>query len=374
MAETAQERTERASPKRLRDARQEGQVPRSRELTSVALLLGGTGSLLLVGPGLAAWLGQTMKRFLAPDLRVIEGEGLTQGDVVDLLVGASQAVGPFLAIMMLLALFAPIGLGGWNFSTKALVPKWERLNPVKGVGRMFGYKSLLELAKALGKFSVVAGIAVALLWHFAGDFLALGTAPLRRAVADAATLVGGNLLLLTTPLILLALVDVPWQIWQHQHQLRMSRQEVRDESKETEGRPEVKARIRRMQQEMAQRRMMEDVPRADVVITNPSHFSVALVYDRERMAAPELVAKGSDLIALRIRTLALASEVPVVESPALARSVYYSTSLGESIPAGLYVAVAQVLAFVLQLRARAQTLDEPVALEDLPIPDDLRHD
>lgn len=374
VSETAQERTERATPKRLRDARQKGQVPRSKELASATLLLGGTASLLILGPGLVIWLANIMEFFLSPEADLRRGSGMSSRHVIDLMTGLAANVGPFLMVMLLLALLSPLLLGGWNFTTTALAPKWDRLDPLRGFARLFSLQALVELGKTLGKFAVVAGIVVGLLWGLADRFLAIGVEPLQSALAHAGSLIGGNFLILTTPLIILAAVDVPWQLWQHQRQLRMSRQEIRDELKETEGRPEVKGRIRRLQLELSQRRMMEDVPSADVVITNPTHFAVALRYDSDVMAAPVMVAKGADLIALRIKALALHSGVPVVESPPLARAVYYTTEIGGSVASGLYVAVAQVLAFVFQLRTQARTLSDPVVMDDLPIPDDMKRD
>jgi len=371
VAETAQERTESATPKRLREARRQGQVARSKELASATLMLGGTASLLFLGPGLATWLAHTMEVFLSPDAELLRRAGMSSRHVEDLMIGLAASLGPFLALMVVLALLAPLLVGGWNFTTEALVPKWDRLDPVRGMARLFSLQALVELAKTPGKFMVVAGIAVAILWGLADRFLAIGVEPLNAALAHAGSLVGGNFLVLTTPLIVLAIADVPWQLWQHQRQLRMSRQEIRDELKETDGRPEVKGRIRRLQQELAQRRMMEEVPKADVVITNPSHFAIALRYDGAAMDAPLLIAKGADLVAVRIKALALQSGVPVVEAPPLARSIYYTTELGASVPSGLYVAVAQVLAFVFQLRAQARTPSEPIVMDDLPIPEDM---
>ena len=228
----------------------------------------------------------------------------------------------------------------------------------------------MELIKVLAKFGLVAAISIVFLWSLVEEILGLGAESLKPALAHVATLCGWSFLSCSSVLIIVAAIDVPFQLWQHNKQLRMTKQEVKDENKETDGRPEVKGRIRALQQELSRRRMMEAVPQADVVITNPTHFAVALRYDATRMQAPVVVAKGADLVAARIRQVADKHEVTIVSAPPLARALYASTELNQEVPAGLYLAVANILSYVYQLNA-LQTGDAiPAEPTDLPIPDE----
>lgn len=368
----SQERTEQPTPKRLKEAREKGQIPRSRELTTVVVLLGGAGGLLFFGPHMLRDVANIMRHsFMAP------AEALESGMPLWLhlraaLVDALWSTMPFFAVTAAAALLAPLALGGWAFSVQSLAFKWEKLDPVKGLKRMVSWRGLMELWKALAKFLLVTGMAVLVLWNVMGEVLSLGARPLAPAMAHAAWIVMGTFAVLCGVLILVATVDVPFQIWNHNRQLRMSHKELRDELKETEGKPEVKGRIRDLQREVAQRRMMEAVPEADVVVTNPTHYAVALRYDPKRMQAPRLVAKGSDLVALRIRAVARKHQVPIVDAPELARAVYFSTRLEREIPAGLYLAVAQVLAYVYGLRHGVPGQGSGLSMNDLPIPEELR--
>ena len=277
--------------------------------------------------------------------------------------------------LLVIALAGPVSLGGWLFSSEALQPKFSRMNPLSGLKRMFSVQALVELGKAVGKFLVVLTVAVAVLMANQDDLLSIGHEPLPQAIAHSAQIVGWCSLWMACSLILIAAIDVPFQLWDHKQKLMMTKQEVRDEFKDTEGKPEVKSRIRQLQYEMAQRRMLQEVPQADVVITNPTHFAVALKYDADKGGAPRLVAKGGDFLALKIREIAQEHRVELLESPALARAVFYSTELDQEIPAGLYLAVAQVLAYVYQLKQfRAGKGKRPGPLPDLPIPPDLQRD
>ena len=371
----SQERTEQATPKRLKEARERGQVARSRELNTMIMLLTGSGGLLMLGEGLLDRLialtqrGWSLERALIFDNRALTAIlGLAVGD-------ALWSLAPFFFLVTVAALLGPIMLGGWSFSVQSLSFKWEKLDPVKGLGRIFAWRGLMEFLKTLAKFVVVTVIAGLLLWQLADHLLALSNEPLNQAIAHAAQLLGWSFLGLSAMLILLAAVDVPFQLWDHSRQLKMTRQEVKDELKETDGRPEVKSRIRNLQREMAQRRMMEEVPKADVVIVNPTHYAVALRFDY-KMNAPTVVAKGADLVAFQIRKVAQQHTVTVFSAPPLARALYHSTELNREIPVGLYVAVAQVLAYVYQLRS-AQDGEgvEPAEPTDLPIPKEFeKHD
>lgn len=344
------DRTERATPKRLEDARKKGQVPRSRELSAAATMLTGGAALYLMGSPLA----QSLHGMMSSTLTLSREEALDETHLVPALAGAAFealiACAPVFGILVLAALLAPLAIGGWSFSTQALMPQFNRLNPLSGFGRMFSVGSLVELTKALAKFGVVGFVGVLVLWNETDKLLGLGQEPTRLAVAHAFALSGKALLYMAASLVLIAGVDVPYQLWNHARQLRMSRQEIREEHKEQEGSPELKGRIRSMQQQLARSRMMQQVPTASVVITNPTHFAVALRYDENRMRAPVVVAKGADLVAARIREMATEHGVPLFEAPPLARVLFRHVEIGTEIPASLYTAVAQVLTYVFQLQ------------------------
>lgn len=371
--ESGQERTERATPRRQQESRDKGVVARSRELNTVALLVAGAGAMLVLGGGVIASLGQVMRASFTFDHARATDHGAAVTALSEGLAISFNSLLPFLGVLVVAALVSSVALGGLQLSTKAITPQWERISPAKGLKRMFSAQALMEMVKALAKFLLIGAIAVTWLWHQAPEFLALGELPTESGLSTAANLIGWSFLVVSLATILIAAVDVPFQLWNHMQQLRMTKQEVRDELKETDGKPEVKAQIRRMQRELAQRRMMEDVPKADVIVTNPQHYAVALRYDAGRMRAPKVVAKGADLIAARIREVGREHRVPLFEAPPLARALYFSTDLGKEIPAGLYLAVAQVLAYVFQLR-EARPGHAPTAPGDLPIPPEFRRD
>lgn len=364
--EQQQDRTEQATPKRREDARKKGDVPRSRELTMTGVMLSGAAAILFMS-------GPASKKIVAgfsDALQVSREELDNPMYIVEAFSASAQhamlGIAP-LAIVLLIAVFlSATSIGGWSFSWKAASPQAKRMNPIKGIKRVFSANSLNELVKALAKFSLVALISIAWLWYSIEELLGLSREPVKSAIPHALEIAGVSLLVVSCGLIFIALADVPFQLWNYQKKIRMTRQEVRDEFKETEGRPEVKSRIRMLQQQIAARRMLEDVPDADVVITNPTHFAVALKYDEDRMNAPQVIAKGKDLIAQRIREIAGENGVPLFSAPPLARALFRSTKLGQEIPAGLYVATAQVLAYVFQLEVAVrsgQRQPEP------PVPD-----
>lgn len=358
--DTSQEKTEQPTPKKLRQAKQQGQVPRSRELNSMSVMIVGAAGMLLLGGYMIGHLGQMLEN----------GFTLTREQVMDpqqiflqwrdALAGSFMAIGPFLALMTVVALAAPLLIGGWAFSAEQMSFKPSRLNPLSGLKRIFSLKGLVELVKALAKFAVVTLVALLFMNLNAERFLALGQESFLSGLTHAAWLFGYAFLFISAALILIAVIDVPFQIYDHNQKLKMTLQEVRDELKETEGRPEVKSKVRALQQEMAQRRMMEQVPQADVIITNPTHYAVALQYDPDNMAVPVVVAMGKDLIALKIREIATFHEIEIFEAPPLARALFAQSRIGEEIPSRLYYAVAQVLAFIFQLRrAREFGLEQP---------------
>ena len=367
-----EQRTEGATPKRLEEARRKGQVPRSRDLNSAAVLLAG-------GLGLYALGGLVGGRFVAlmrDGLQFSRAEAMGDGQMGAALANvawqALVACAPLLGVLLAAAVVAPLAIGGWNFSGQALAPRWDRLDPVAGLRRVFSVQGLIELGKSLARFAVVAAVACALLWSQADELLQLGREPLRLAIGDSLRLAGSALLALAGSLVLIAAVDVPLALWQHYRSLRMTKEELRQEHKETEGSPELKGHIRARQQALARQRMMQDVPKADVVVTNPTHYAVALRYDDARMRAPVVVAKGRDLVALRIREIAGHHGVPVLEAPPLARALHRHCDIGEAIPAQLYAAVAQVLAYVYQMRAARRAGAAPPPLPVIEVADSPR--
>lgn len=371
-ADTGQERTEEATPKRLLEAREKGQVPRSRELNSMALLLASGGGFLVMGGDILGGLRDLLQRSLTiKNAQDISGNAMLE-ILANTLLDSFIILVPLFVLLVVVALMTPIGLGGWSFSMKAVSFKIEKLDPIKGLGRIFALKGLMELMKVLGKFALVAGISAVIIWSLIDELVGLGSEPLHLALIHVAKLCSWSFLACSAALIIIAAIDAPFQLWQHNKQLKMTKQEVKDEHKETDGRPEVKGRIRALQQELSSRRMMEAVPTADVIITNPTHYAVALSYDPLSMKAPVVVAKGADIIAANIRTVAQQHQVAIVSAPPLARALYASTELEQEIPAGLYVAVATILTYVYQLKATGANGDLPPEVPaDLPIPEDL---
>jgi flagellar biosynthesis protein FlhB len=344
------ERTESPTQKRLDDARAKGQVPRSRDLSAAAIILTGGMGLLSLGGVMGGRLQALMR----------EGLSLRSSETVDngwmlmrfghTALEAGMSIAPLLGLLLAAAVLTPLAIGGWTFSAEALVPNFERLDPIAGVGRLFSIRGLIELCKALARVFLVATVAVLVLRKQFHQYSGLSAEPAAAAIGHAMRLGGTALIALGGALAVIALIDVPIALWQFQKSMRMTKQEIRDESKESDGNPEMKSRIRRMQQVQARKRMMQEVPKADVVITNPTHFAVALRYDDQRMRAPVVIAKGQDLIAARIREIALDHKVAIVEAPPLARALHALCDLGDPIPTRLYAAVAKVLTYVYQLR------------------------
>ena len=355
-SEMGGERTEEPSQRRLQEARERGQIPRSRELTNFATMIGGSAALVAIGGTVAAHLSQLMRRSLSIDVKSLRTTDSMATSLGDACISAVTAVLPVFGALICMVLLASVVLGGWNFSSKALTPDFSRLSPLSGIKRLFGLHGVSELAKALLKCLVVSAVCAAIVSSIFGDVLALGRMEPRAAISRGAGLLSWAFVWLCASLALVAIVDVPLQIFQFKRALRMTRQELRDESKELDGRPETKQRIRQMQQTLARRRMMHKVPTADVLIVNPTHFAVALKYDPKKMRAPVVLAKGVDLVAQNIRRIAEEHRVPVFESPKLARALYRSTDLNKEIPSGLYVAVAQILSYIFRVRTLNPTV------------------
>ncbi|MGH8207097.1 MAG: flagellar biosynthesis protein FlhB [Steroidobacteraceae bacterium] len=364
------ERTESPSQKRIDDARSRGQVPRSRDLgAAVVVLTGGLGLYGLGGPAGTQLLAM-MRDGLTLGHAQIGDSSVMLARLQHAAVQGLLAAAPLLGLLLAAAVLAPLAIGGWNFSGEALVPDFSRLNPISGLARMFSTRGLIELGKALARFAVVAAVTVALLMKQFHSFSSLGTEPTRVGLIHALSLTGTALIALGGALAVIALVDVPLALWQYTKALRMTRQELRDEHKETEGSPETRSRVRRVQQQLARKRMMQQVPKADVVVTNPTHYAVALRYDEQRNRAPVVVAKGVELIALTIRRIAQEHSVPIVEAPPLARALHGSCELGDEIPTRLYAAMAKVLTYVYQLRtARGYAAVMPV-MPRIELPDE----
>ncbi|MCW8886937.1 MAG: flagellar biosynthesis protein FlhB [Motiliproteus sp.] len=370
--ETGQEKSEEPTAKRLQDAREKGDVARSKELTTTVLLLAAAGGILVFGAQIATDL-EHMMRFNFQFSRAEAFDPFLMFDHLgDSVLSMLKSLSMFFLLLFIAAIVGPIALGGWNFSAKAAAPKFSRLNPLEGIKRMFSLKALVELFKGVAKFLVVGSLSVVILLMQEKALLSMGNEDIRSAMVHGMEVLGWAFLLMCSTMILIAAVDVPFQLYDYSKKLKMTMQEVKDEMKNTEGKPEVKGRIRQLQREMSQRRMMGEVPEADVVITNPTHYSVAIKYDQQQSGAPVLVAKGADQMALKIREVAKENDVPMLSAPALARAIYFNTELEEQIPEGLYVAVAQVLAHVYQMRRDTGDLIETT--DDYPIPEDLRHD
>jgi len=369
-SENGGERTEEPSQRRLDQARERGQVPRSRELSNFATMIGGSAALIAVGAPLAGCLQDVMRNSLGFDTRTLSDPGSMMTAFAQAIWSAIASVLPIFGALIAITLLASIALGGWNFSPAAMTPDFTRMSPLAGFTRLFGLHGVTELGKALLKFAAVGLVCAGIVSYMFADVMSLGHMPIRAAVVRGTWLTARAFVMLSASLALVAAIDVPLQLFQFKRSMRMTRQELRDEAKESDGRPETKQRIRRLQQQIARRRMMSKVPAADVVIVNPTHFAVALKYDPRNMRAPRVVAKGRDLVAANIRRIAEEHRVPVFESPKLARALYKTTDLDQEIPAGLYVAVAQVLSYIFRLRTLNPTLAARMTRPDPKIGDE----
>ncbi len=346
------ERTEPASPKRLEQARQEGNIARSPELSAFAVLVAALGALWIQGEAVLSGLKRLTARGLTLDSAAVREPAAMAARLYELTSDALLVSAPVLAVTVVAALAAPLAIGGWSFVPSAVLPKFSRINPVSGFARLFSIHGVTELGKALLKAGLIGGVAAFVLWRAKDSMLELAAQPFETALASTGTLVMMSVLSVAAVMSAIAAVDVPLQLWQYARNLRMTREDVKRETKETEGDPHVKAAVRAQQRAAARKRMMAEIPKADVVVTNPTHYAVALRYEQS-MRAPVVVAKGADLLAARIRGIAELHHVPILEAAPLARALYVHTELGEHIPEKLYTAVAEVLAYVFQLRSGA---------------------
>jgi flagellar biosynthetic protein FlhB len=345
------EKTEPASPRKLEQAREKGDVPRSRELATCTLLLGASAALWFTGGQMINELNGVLASGLSFDREMAFDMELLLAHAAASIIRLLIAFAPAALTLIVIALASPMLIGGWLFSAEALQPNFGRMNPIKGLGNMFSTRSAVELGKAIGKTVLVGWIAWMVIMYEIDAVLALSVTPLKSGMEHLGHLLLVSFVFIVSGLIIIAAVDAPYQMWSHAKKLMMSRQDVRQESKESDGNPEIKAKIRQQQREMARRRMMSEVPTADVVVTNPTHYAVALKYSEKGNRAPIVVAKGADEVAAKIRELAMENNVVMMEAPPLARALFRHAELGDEIPETLYIAVAEVLAYVFQLRA-----------------------
>ena len=365
------ERTEEATPRRLEKAREEGQVVRSQELTAFVLLMAAAVGILMMGSALMEKLVKIMQSGMQLDRELAFQSELMINRFYEFAIEGLVSMAPLLFLLLVVAFFAPMLLSGWLVSAKAIIPDFKRIDPIKGFGRIFSVRSLIELVKAILKTVLIGGVAVLVIWHNKDSVMALLTVSIDLGISRAGDFLAMSFLLIISAMIIIVAVDVPFQIWEHAKRLRMTKEDVRKEHKESEGDPYVKARIRNLQREAARRRMMSEIPKADVIVTNPTHYAVALRY-QSNMRAPKVVAKGVHLLAARIREIATEHRIPILEAPPLARALYHHTELESEIPEKLYTAVAEVLAYVFQLRRYNEYGGaEPKPPVDVPVPDEL---
>ena len=366
--EDGQEKSEDPTEKKKSEARKKGQVTRSQELTTLFMLLASIIGIMFFSKDMIEVIIDIMKNNFSVERNTLfDTEQLFLHFKTEL-AAMLYALIPLFILMFITAIFSNALLGGFNFSFKAVTPKLNKLNPIKGLKKVFGAKGVIELVKSILKIGLMGSIAVYFIWQFNDEIYGLSEEPFPGALIHAMELITWQFLLVALGMIIVAMIDVPYQIWSNKRQLKMTKQEVKDESKSTDGNPEIKGKIRQKQREIAMQRMMGDVPKADVIITNPTHYAVALQYDTKGSGAPVMLAKGADLVAMQIRNVAQANDVPIMEIPPLSRAIYYSVEIGQEIPAGLYVAVAQVLAYIFQLKNGDIDKSTKPDMSDLPIP------
>ena len=367
------ERTEPASEKRLRQAREDGDIPRSREVATFTVLMTAGAGLWMLGGGIVNKLSSVLERGLTLDREQVYNPNVLIERILADVVGVLLACLPLAGAVMLMMLAAPMLIGGWNFSAKAFTPNFGKLNPMRGLGNMVSTNALVELLKAVAKTLLVGAVAWFVVMSQKDAVIGLVVEPFGTAAPHLGSLLAKAFLTMVGALGAIAILDGPYQMWHYADKLKMTRQEVIQESKESDGNPQIKGKIRQMQREMAQKRMMSNVPTADVVVTNPTHFAVALKYADGQRGAPRVVAKGTDEVAAKIREIAKENKVAMLEAPALARALYKHTDIDDEIPEALYSAVAEVLAYVYQLRAYSKgTLDQyPDRPKKLPVPPEM---
>ena len=348
------EKTESASPRRLEKAREEGDVPRSRELATCTILLAAGSGMWVMGDGVVGQIKHMLTASMAFDRAHAFDMELLLARSITHVADISMAFAPMVVLLLIVAMGSPLLIGGWLFSAKALEPNFGKMNPMSGLSNMISIRAAVELLKAIAKTLLIGFVAWIVISKQLDAMLGLSVEPLKNGAAHLASLLLVSFMSIVSVLVVIASIDAPYQMWQYAHKLKMTREEVRQEAKESDGNPEIKAKIRAQQREMARRRMMAEVPTADVVVTNPTRYAVAIKYDDGAMRAPRVVAKGANEVAAKIREIANENRIPMLEAPALARALHRHTELGDEIPEALYVAVAEVLAYVFQLRTFRQ--------------------
>lgn len=366
-----EDRTESPSARKLEQAREDGNVPRSRELNTFAVTMAGLALLIATGGQLFAAMKESMIAwftFNQESLRdpLVIMERLRQS-VQDTLL----QMAPLLGGLLLVAALTPLLIGGWNFTSKGFMPNFGKLNPLSGIKRLFSVNAATEGLKAVLKSALIGGVATWAIWNERDELMGLISMPLDGALLKLVALMEHTFLMVVGAMLLLVVLDVPFQLWQYHKNLRMTKDEVKQEYKQQEGSPEVKGRIRQLQREAARKRMMQEIPNANVIVTNPTHYAVAFKYDEE-MAAPVLIAKGSLKLAERIINTGQEHRIAILRAPSFARALYFNVELGEQIPSQLYTAAAQVLAYIHQLKHFEQTGGlAPVFPEQLDVPAEL---
>jgi flagellar biosynthetic protein FlhB len=364
------ERTEEATGRRLEQARSKGDIPRSRELNTFVVMMAGGASLMMLGPGMARGLEDIFKHWLTFDHASLAHPEVLWSAFMNTIMSTIMLVMPLAVVLMIAAMAAPILIGGWMFSFEVIQVDFGKLNPINGIGRLFSVNGLVELVKAIFKATLVGFVAYWVLWGKRTEILSLAAEPITGGIPHMLDMLIWTYVLITAAMFLIVAIDVPFQIWHYNVKHRMTKEEVRQEHKESEGDPQIKARIRAMQRQMARNRMMSAVPKADVIVTNPTHYAVALEYQEGVMRAPKVVAKGSYLLAQRIRELGEENNVPILSAPPLARALYRHAELEQEIPAALFAAVAEVLAYVYQLRSYNSGAGEmPQKPEKIEVPE-----
>ncbi|RJX31033.1 MAG: flagellar type III secretion system protein FlhB [Oxalobacter sp.] len=371
------EKTESASPRRIEKAREEGNVPRSRELATCTLLLAAGIAFWVLGSDVMRELTHMLTTSMSFDRAHAFDSELLLVRCATYMTDVLIALSPFALVLIITALGSPLLIGGWLFSPKAFQPNFGKLNPLKGISNIFSIRSIVELVKAIAKALLIGFVSWVVISKQMDAMVGLSVEPVKNGVIHLGDLLLVSFISIVSALVVIAFIDAPYQMWQYAQKLKMTRDEVKQESKESEGNPEIKAKIRAQQREMARRRMMAQVPTADVVVTNPTRFAVAIKYDESGSGAPRVVAKGMGVIAARIREIAVENNVTLLEAPALARALHKHVDLDREIPETLYLAVAEVLAYVFQLRAfRTQGGFRPQVPTNIPVPQylDPKHD
>lgn len=365
------EKTEAATGKRIEKAREEGKVVQSKELAIFIQLMAAVGGLMLMGSYIMEKLIAITRHGLTLDRAAAFDPTMMMTRFMHDTGGALIAFLPLILLLVLAAFAGPLLMGGWNFTWKPLTPNFTKINPISGIKRIISLNSLMELSKASIKATIIGSIGAWVIWSYKDELFSLATESLGAGVSHMGDILFTSALFMVSSLILIVLADVPYQIWHYGKDLRMTKEEVKQENKEMEGDPQIKARIRSAQRDAARKRMMGAVPKADVIITNPTHYAVALKYEEGKMTAPQIVAKGMGLIAERILELAQENAVPILEAPPLARALYRHANIGDTVPERLYTAVAEVLAYVYQLRNPEYAEHRPLKPHHLPVPADM---